>query len=98
MNERGAVLPYAFVLPLCSALAEISALSCNRNRSVTNCWVIVRILFVIQYKTRPAGKFMNRNVIPIGRINMIFACVGSIVLGVIFCWINIVAPMMIGNT
>ena len=76
---------YALELLLCSAPAAMRALSVSRKRSVTNCWVMVRVLFVSQYSTKPAGKLMNRNVMPMGSTNMIFACVGSIVLGVIFC-------------
>ena len=53
-----------------------------------------KTLLTSQYKTRPEEKFMKTKVKTIG-INIIsFAWEGSPMGGDIFCWRNMVAPMI----
>src|SRR5215470_16616799 len=68
------------------------------GRSMSFCWKIWSTFDTVQYSTRPAGKFRNIKVKMNGMTNIIFACRGSPVVGVIFCWMNIVTPMRIGRT
>jgi hypothetical protein len=53
-----------------------------------------------KYRFKPLDRLMNMTVKITGIIIMIFACVGSVpgVIGVIFCEINAVIPIMIGST
>ena len=63
-----------------------------------HCCPIPKIFCMVQYRTRPAGKKKNITEKTSGRINITFACTGSGGAGLSFVWINIDAPMIIGNT
>ena len=41
-------------------------------------------------------KFKKKKVMTTGINSISFACIGSPIVGDIFCWINCVTPMMIG--
>jgi hypothetical protein len=47
--------------------------------------------------TKPDGKLKNMNVNIMGITNIIFACAGSPTVGVIFCCMNIEAPIKSGD-
>ncbi len=49
-----------------------------------------------QYRTRPDGKLRKRKVNITGINRNILAWVGSAAVGVIFCWMTMVAPMIRG--
>src|SRR5471032_1783602 len=66
-------------------------------RVMYHCWAIDRQLFTTQYSTRPAGNHRKKKVKMIGIIFMTFACIGSGGVGFRRCWMNMVAPMMIGR-
>ena len=56
------------------------------------------ILLTSQYKTSPEEKLIKITVKTIGIIIIIFAWVGSPAGGDIFCWKNMVTPMIIVKT
>ena len=70
----------------------------RKNRSVTT-WLQDRQHVIGQpIDHQPRGKVKKRNVRKTGSNNIILACVGSMVVGMIFCWSTIDAPIRIGNT
>ena len=66
------------------------------TRFVTTVCRIPMTLLVSQYRTSPLGAQTNMNVKTTGMSIMIFCCIGSACVGVIFCCSTIEAPMTIG--